>query len=546
MTGACEAQARSLVGATRQAGVSSLRRLALVSRVPEPELAREIRDLCPGVVVLDVDAGAGRAGVRLVLATSGTLDAIVDLTTNGDGRARRARELLPHLRKGGVLVLRDAARVVGADVLMRRVGPFVEAGLRASVCAGPAQGDRPPTVPVLARVGVHETHLWLVSGRRTWTKVREEEAAEYLTRMGPRAGRVLHELPAARVVRHDEVVASASDDAVDCANAYDAPPLQLREYEKPVSRRGQVVTQGRVVLPDTFRHFIRPVLTNHFIQRVDRNFAHLRTMQSPARLEGVYFLLDSEFRGHFGHAMTEQLSRLWAWPEVKRRYPDAKALVHTRRPYPTLAGWEHQLYEAAGVAPADLVLVDGPVRPDRLVAATPAFSQPNYVHPAVRDVYRRTGDALASKAPDRAYPDRIFCSRRISKRECRNTGEVEEFFASRGFEVLFPEDYPLTEQAQLFRSARDVAGFGGSAMLSLAFAPEPKRVILVSADTYYVQNEAMITAINGHRLYMAWCRGEAPPGVPIKSRARLHAPFTFDADREGAFLRRVLDGAAPA
>ncbi len=520
----------------------SLRRLALVSPAPSHGRALEIRARCPGVEILDVDAGAGPGAVRVTLAAAGALDAIVDLTPNTDGRGARARELLPHLRRGGVLVLGDAARAAGTDEHMREMGHLVDEGLRAFAGAGPVRRDGNPTtsVPTLARAGVHETHLWLVNGRRTWTKLREEEATQYLSLRGPGAGRVLQELAGARVVRRAEVVESVSDDAVSCAAAYDAPPLQVRVYENVISRRGQVVTQGRVMLPDTFRHFRRPVLKNHFVQGVDRNFAYLKTAKGPDRLEGVYFHLDSEFRGHFGHAMTEQLSRLWAWPEVKERYPEAKALLHTRKSYPKLSSWEYRLYEAAGVDPHDLVLLDAPTRVETLVAATPAFSQPDYVHPAVRDVYRRTGDTLAAGAPDRTYPERIFCSRRGAKRACRNAGEVEELFSSRGFEILFPEDYPLDEQAQLFRSAHDVAGFGGSAMLNLAFALEPTRVFLVSAESYFVQNEAMISAVNGHQLNIAWCRSDVPPGAGARSKERLHASFTFDVEREGAFLRRVL------
>ncbi|MFC7878605.1 class I SAM-dependent methyltransferase [Isoptericola sp. NPDC057391] len=257
--------AQSLLAATTQAGLEAPRRIALLARGRRPALAREIRALRPGIKVVQVDARARAADVRLALASAGRLDAVVDLTPDRDGRAARARELLPHVRKGGVLVLPDAAGGDGVDVR---------------------------TIPTLARVGVHGTHLWL--------------------------------------------------------------------------------------------------------------------------------------------------------------------------------------------------------------------------------------------------------------RACHNAAEVESFFAERGFEVLFPEDYPIAEQAQLFRFARDVAGFGGSAMFNVAFATEPARVCLISAETYSPQNEAMIAAANGHRLTMVWCHADVPHGSGTGVDSRMHTPFTFDFDREGAFLKRVLDEPLPA
>ena len=63
---------------------------------------------------------------------------------------------------------------------------------------------------------------------------------------------------------------------------------------------------------------------------------------------------------------------------------------------PWREAFERALYGAAGIAPDDLVLVDGPVRVERLLAATPMFSQPQYVHPDLVHTYTAAvyGDPL--------------------------------------------------------------------------------------------------------------------------------------------------------
>ena len=50
----------------------------------------------------------------------------------------------------------------------------------------------------------------------------------------------------------------------------------------------------------------------------------------PTYLLGPYFHIDGEIQGHFGHMITEQVSRLWAWEEAKRREPGLKALLLRR------------------------------------------------------------------------------------------------------------------------------------------------------------------------------------------------------------------------
>ena len=75
-----------------------------------------------------------------------------------------------------------------------------------------------------------------------------------------------------------------------------------------------------------------------------------------------------------------------------------------------------------------------------------------------------------SPATDPAGSERLFVSRRRHgdlNRLCRDADQVESVFADHGFDIVYPEDYSLPDQAALFRTARVVAGFGGSGMFNL-------------------------------------------------------------------------------
>jgi capsular polysaccharide biosynthesis protein len=266
-------------------------------------------------------------------------------------------------------------------------------------------------------------------------------------------------------------------------------------------------------------------------------FAMLRDDLSdpePERLEGPHFYLDSEFRGHFGHAMTEVMSRLWAWPAAKRAEPRLKALMCVNKGR-DLAGWEATLFAAAGIDRDDIVMASGPVEVEKLLAATPMFSMPAYVHPDIAETWATVGRELAAQAPDRDYPKRVFCARRPGKRPCHNAAEVEALFADHGFEVVYPEDFPLPEQARIFREAEVIAGFAGSGLFSTCLSDSPKRVIMLSPASYTARNEYMIAAVLGHELDLVLSEPD-----PSYTGHYWESGFTFDFEREGVFLRDLL------
>ena len=160
---------------------------------------------------------------------------------------------------------------------------------------------------------------------------------------------------------------------------------------------------------------------------------------------------------------------------------------------------------------------------------------PEYVHPDLGATWDRVGRELAALAPDRDYPTRVFCSRRIEKRPCHNAAEVEALFASHGFEVIYPEDYPLAEQAMIFRQAEVVAGFAGSGLFTLCLTGTPKRVVMITSETYAARNEYLMASVLGHEIDLVSCKADGPgSGHPM------HSGFTFDFDREGAYVESVL------
>lgn len=496
-------------------------------------LERELRRRLPASTTIALSGGPQRQ--HLALAEAGPVDLVVD--TSADRRLRHFRTCFFHLRPGGSYLVVDGAGELGPEAgplgrVLNQAGRAPPGPLRAFKVP-PRTSDR-RALRDHVRVRAEGPDLVLTHDLPdVVVELREEEGSELLPRLpgGHRVRQVLAgDAPPLPEVREGPVPRRKY-----AGLGLSRVPLSLRDCRDVVVAPYQVVLAGRIALPDTFRHNQSRRLRNKALASVGPRHS-VPVVPVPAqipRLEGTYLHLDDEARGHFGHLLTETVARVWAWPEALAVDADARVLVCGTHKRPALLGYELEVYAACGIPPDRVVLVDGPTRVERLVSGTPMFCNPHYVHPAIAGTWDAVGDRLAACAEPRAWPRRIFVTRREAKRRCHNAEEVEAQFLAHGFEVVHPEDHPLGDQVRMFRDAEVVAGFGGSGLFQLAFVPTPLRVIEVVSDAYHARNELLIAAVRRHRIDTVVCRADEPT---------MQSPFRYDDAREGPFLRETLAG----
>lgn len=461
------------------------------------------------------DVSAGLESLHLQLTLDGPFDLVVDACTDRSGRVDRFRWAFFHLRRNGRYLLLDAAdeaRASGPKTLRKHL---TELG---SAISGPSVRGRDllivnRTRRALPTLDEAQTNGYLTA-RAANGRVLDTVAAK------PNPQPVFREGPIARSPRIDRPIGQM--------------PLTLREYTDVLVGPRQIVGNRQALFSDSFRHL--PSGRHRRIRFPEQRFAVIspRWPSEPPVLDGTYLYLDNEFRGHFGHLLTDTAGRIWTWERAREIDPDVRALVsfHPRRPQVT--AWEYELYEGFGIPRDRITLIDAPVRVRRLIAGTSAFANPTWMHPSITDAWDTLGDNLAAQAEAADRPRRIFLSREgLDHRSCRNTDEVEAIFARYGFTVVYPEQHPLPEQVALFRAADVIAGFSGSGVFQMALAKQPKRVILLSHSAYGARNEYFIAAARGHEVDAVISRPDEP---------ERHASFFFDVDQEGKYLSRLLDG----
>ncbi|MCD4526980.1 DUF563 domain-containing protein [Nocardioides sp. cx-173] len=503
---------------------------ALADRVAV--LAGPAEDIPVGDGVRVVDATQTLPALHAALTVDGPYDLVVDLG-GGPGLAERLSQLLFHVRPGGVW----AARVP------QDAGPFLS-HLEALRVRHPGGGGTP------AERDADALAASIVGVERCEDVVHVRTAADALPKLTHRQVHRLRRRLSGEVTSLFEregfdwdVAAPAASTAEDwpVPTSYQAPPLSLRAYPEAQCWPRQGVVTARFVAPESSQRLGAGRLHNPSFTDLSPRFVE-RPPVPRERLEGAWFHLDNQFRGHFGHALSEQVSLLWAWPRVLEEHPDARALVFDNRGNDTVAEWELQLLEAGGVDRDRVHLVRGPVVVERLLAASPMFSRPAHLHPELRSTYDRIGAALAAAAtPSVESHERIFLTRR-GRRGCHNLDQVEAEAERLGYTIVVPETLPLPEQVRLVREADVIAGLAGSNIFQIAFAGEPKRVVLVGSASYPAHNEFMMSALMGHSLTHVAGTPDVPAPPSGFSLRAFHSDFAIDFAREGVALREALAG----
>lgn len=319
------------------------------------------------------------------------------------------------------------------------------------------------------------------------------------------------------------------------------PALNAREYNDVSCAPGQIVVKEPFILPDTYRQSSRDNLAHRRLKQVSHRFVNLsEELRHPhISLEGEYYFLDREWPA-YGHVPTEVISRLWAWDEAKRKYPNLKVLVSAPDTKNILPSYEISILTAFGIATEDIVVLSEPARVKKLLAATPMFSISDYVNPKLTEIWTKIGDVLCDR--DYLSAKRVFLSRRAgSLRECRNAEQLEDCFRQQNFTVIRPETLSLGQQVALIRNAEVIAGYAGSALLNLVFADGPKDVVVIGSDSFKNINEHLILGCLGGSLTYLFCEAEVKQPRGGWSDKAYHSDFSFNFKSDGNYLKETFD-----
>lgn len=172
------------------------------------------------------------------------------------------------------------------------------------------------------------------------------------------------------------------------------------------------------------------------------------------------------FMNHYGHFITEFLSRLWL-PERSDAFDHIVAytsIANRGRYLPR--HHHHYLAGLLGLPLSRLEILRTPVRFEEVVVPQQLWEVNGLVNSHLRPFYAGIhAQHVRPRGTGRLFVSRgLYPGNRLS-----NSPEVEEVFASFGFSVLHPQELGIERQLDLYANCEILAGLSGSGMHNCLF-----------------------------------------------------------------------------
>jgi hypothetical protein len=170
---------------------------------------------------------------------------------------------------------------------------------------------------------------------------------------------------------------------------------------------------------------------------------------------------------HFGHFMSESLTRTWFLEEVA---PSIKVVFH-KKEIITLSGTTGRILEAFGVPKERILFLDTPTLLRRVIVPEPIHELHWSVHERMPEQYRQIASKIVADGRPSEQP--VYLSRRLlpsQQRQIVGEFDLEEVLRENGFLIAYPETMAFEDQVRLVNQHTDIFTSAGSAAYNVLFA----------------------------------------------------------------------------
>ncbi|HRO14181.1 MAG TPA: glycosyltransferase 61 family protein [Paracoccus sp. (in: a-proteobacteria)] len=207
----------------------------------------------------------------------------------------------------------------------------------------------------------------------------------------------------------------------------------------------------------------------------------------PARRLSGRHLWGGMYYGHFGHFLTETLSRLWG---LKGSGAESVLFLPKHGALPGFSGYRADACRLFGVD-VPVSVVDQPIEVEELIVPGQGFGLGKISRgtPEFRAMLRELSHRITAQGPERIYISR---TRFGGKGGIIDEAALERNMVAQGYSVIYPEKMPLEKQLAHYKAATHVVGLDSSAFHVFGFVarPDQRAAIILRRNAHAWQHIA--------------------------------------------------------
>ncbi|MDC8833020.1 glycosyltransferase family 61 protein [Alteromonas gilva] len=285
------------------------------------------------------------------------------------------------------------------------------------------------------------------------------------------------------------------------------PSVSVKEVSGALVTKGALDGWPRRLVSGVFDSNLGEVIEGAFVRnyRVSypRNISELNIETVPSYTGRFIYL--GWIITHYGHFITESISRMWWLAANEEHVKDITILAHANFNSPlSFPSHVKEAFAALGISLSQIKLVKEDAIYESLIVPSQSMILDDTISERQVSIWNKIRDNIhpaknASEPKRKVYLSRKFQDQKDDSRQF-NDQAVEDTFRQKGFEIVYPEQLTFQEQIKIYAETKVLAGPVGSAMHNAAFMPNNGKVVILAPNSFLFKTDSHIAYIKEHTL----------------------------------------------
>jgi hypothetical protein len=218
---------------------------------------------------------------------------------------------------------------------------------------------------------------------------------------------------------------------------------------------------------------------------------------------GERYIYGGMMKLHYGHYITDTLSRLWQFAS-ERPKPEDRIVFQS---YCGAGAWFKRPFirdtlSALGISQSNALVWHRPASVPNFILPQRSFVEQHSVYRAFGELCSRIGRSVLGAAPIVRNHVPVYLSKaalKIGVGQIKNEAIIEAILSAEGVEIVYPEKLEFVDQVRLFSERSQIFGCVGSALHTSVFAQPGGKITIVCPTSRPNSNFRLMDLASGHR-----------------------------------------------